>query len=131
MDNASHASKQGLDHDVSSFLSRLNLTELTGIFEKEELCMEDVMSLCNEELKVIGVEKHKQRKLILNEVEKLKASSSLDDKMENPNIRTAPPKYDQEQAKTQTPIKKENKSRKPSALPIQETPLPRQPSGNK
>ena len=48
-----------------SFLRDLNLAELIGIFQEEQLTMEDILEMNNHELKLIGVEKHKQRKAIL------------------------------------------------------------------
>ena len=67
-----------LNEDVASFLERLNLKELTDIFEEQEFDMDDVLNLSNEELKDIGVNKLKHRKLIMQETQKMrKGSSSL------------------------------------------------------
>ena len=65
-----------MDQDVATFLARLNLSELTGIFENEEFDMEDVVNLSNEELREIGVSKLKHRKLITQETQKLRSGSS-------------------------------------------------------
>ena len=54
-----------IDSKVMSFLRDLNLTELIGIFQREQLTMEDILDMNNHELQLIGVEKHKQRKAIL------------------------------------------------------------------
>ena len=58
-----------IDSKVVSFLSDLNLTELIGIFQREQLTMEDILEMNNNELnsmlKSIGVEKFKQRKAIV------------------------------------------------------------------
>ena len=54
-----------IDSKVVSFLRDLNLTELIGIFQREQLTMEDILDMNNHELQLIGVEKHKQRKAIL------------------------------------------------------------------
>ena len=64
-----------LDKEVLSFLTRLNLTELSPIFQEEEFSIEDLMKLNNEEMKDIGVVKLKHRRLILEEIQKLKSSS--------------------------------------------------------
>ena len=61
-----------LDKDVASFLARLNLTELSEIFAREELSLDDVLKLTNEELKDIGVDKLKTRKFIIEEAQKMK-----------------------------------------------------------
>mgnify|MGYP001313280287 CR=1 FL=1 len=45
-----------------SLLQQLNLTKLTPIFQREELSLEDVLELDHETLKVMGVEKQKDRK---------------------------------------------------------------------
>ena len=68
--------KQTFDEDVPSFLARLNLSELTEIFEEQEFDMDDVLNLSNEELKDIGVSKLKHRKLITQETQKLRNGSS-------------------------------------------------------
>ena len=65
-----------LDKEVLSFLSRINLTELTYVFQREELLMKDVLKLDKEDLKEMGVDKLKDRKLILEEIERLKSSST-------------------------------------------------------
>ena len=52
-------------NEIESFLRDLNLTELIGIFQREQLTMEDILEMNNNELQSIGVEKHKQRKAIL------------------------------------------------------------------
>ena len=56
-------------NEIESFLRDLNLTELIGIFQREQLTMEDILEMNNNELnsmlKSIGVEKFKQRKAIL------------------------------------------------------------------
>ena len=58
-----------IDSKVVSFLRDLNLTELIGIFQREQLTMEDILEMNNNELnsmlKSIGVEKFKQRKAIV------------------------------------------------------------------
>ena len=58
-----------IDPEVMSFLRDLNLTELIGIFQREQLTMEDILEMNNNELnsmlKSIGVEKFKQRKAIV------------------------------------------------------------------
>ena len=58
-----------IDSKVVSFLRDLNLTELIGIFQREQLTMEDILKMDNNELnsmlKSIGVEKFKQRKAIV------------------------------------------------------------------
>ena len=54
-----------IDPEVLSFLRDLNLTELSGIFKREQLTVEDILDMNNHELQLIGVEKHKQRKAIL------------------------------------------------------------------
>ena len=61
-----------IDQKLASFLSRLNLPELVGLFAKEELSLEDLMKLSYEDLKEIGVDKLKQRKLLAEELEKIK-----------------------------------------------------------
>ena len=66
-----------MDKDVVSFLARLSLSDLIGIFEKEELVMEDVMKLSNEDLKDIGVDRLKHRKLIKEEIERMKTHLSV------------------------------------------------------
>ena len=54
-----------IDPEVMSFLRNLNLTELSGIFKREQLTVEDILDMNNQDLQLIGVEKHKQRKAIL------------------------------------------------------------------
>ena len=54
-----------IDPEVLSVLRNLNLTELSGIFKREQLTVEDILDMNNHELQLIGVEKHKQRKAIL------------------------------------------------------------------
>ena len=61
-----------IDAKLASFLSRLNLQELVGLFAKEDLSLEDLMKLSYENLKEIGVEKFKHRKLIAEEIEKIR-----------------------------------------------------------
>ena len=61
-----------IDQKLASFLSRLNMPELMGLFAKEELSLEDLMKLSYEDLKEIGVDKFKQRKLLSEELEKIK-----------------------------------------------------------
>ena len=64
--------KSRLDPDLLSFLKRLNLSKLTGIFENEEvLSFEVLSSLDVDSLKDIGI-KLGDRKIILNETRKLK-----------------------------------------------------------
>ena len=67
---------QNLDPDVATFLARLNLTELTEIFKKEEFDMDDVVNLSNEELRDIGVSKLKHRKMTTQEAQKRRKGSS-------------------------------------------------------
>ena len=55
--------------DVSSFLACLNLSELSEIFEREELFVEDILRMTTDELKDIGVDKVEHRKLIIEEAE--------------------------------------------------------------
>ena len=60
-----------LDPEVLSFLKKLNLSKLTGIFENEEvLSMEVVLALNEDDLKGIGI-KLGDRKIILRETSKL------------------------------------------------------------
>ena len=54
-----------IDPEVMSALRDLNLTELSGIFKREQLTVEDILEMNNHDLQLIGVEKHKQRKAIL------------------------------------------------------------------
>ena len=61
-----------IDQKLSSFLTRINLPELIGIFAKEDLSLEDLMKLSYEDLKEIGVDKFKHRKLIAEELEKIR-----------------------------------------------------------
>ena len=61
-----------LDEDVASFLARLHLNELTEIFRRQRLSMDDILELSNEELKDIGVDLLKHRKLIIESAEKMK-----------------------------------------------------------
>ena len=68
--------QQNNGEDVAEFLARLNLSEVTKIFEEQEFDMEDVVNLSNEDLKDIGVNKLKHRKLILEETQKLRKGSS-------------------------------------------------------
>ena len=58
-----------------SFLNGLQLTKLAPIFLKEELTMKDILKMSKDDLKLIGVERHKERKLIFDEKEKLKTTS--------------------------------------------------------
>ena len=48
------------------------LQDLVGIFAKENLFLEDLMKLSYEDLKEIGVKKFKHRKLIAEEIEKIR-----------------------------------------------------------
>ena len=68
--------EDGYITDVTTFLAHLNLSELNEIFKNEELDMDDLVNLNNEDLKVIGVNKLKQRKLIMQEIQKLGKWSS-------------------------------------------------------
>ena len=61
-----------LDEDVASLLARLHLNELTEIFRRQRLSMDDILELSNEELKDIGVDLLKHRKLIIESAEKMK-----------------------------------------------------------
>ena len=61
-----------LDEEVASFLARLNLNEVTEIFRRQRLSMDDILELSNEELKDIGVDLLKHRKLIIESAEKMK-----------------------------------------------------------
>ena len=61
-----------LDPEVLSFLKKLNLSKLTGIFENEEvLSMEILLKLNNEDLKELNI-KLVHRKIILEELTKVK-----------------------------------------------------------
>ena len=64
-----------LDQEVLSFLDGLQLTKLAPIFLKEGLSMNDILEMSKDDLKLIGVERHKERKLIFDEKEKLKTTS--------------------------------------------------------
>ena len=68
--------EDGYSTEVTNFLARLNLSELTEIFKNEELDMDDVVRLNNEDLKDIGVNKLKHRKLIMQETEQLGKGTS-------------------------------------------------------
>ena len=66
-----------LDPEVLSFLKKLNLSKLTGIFISEEVInMEVVLALNEEDLKGIGI-KLGDRKIILKETSKLKKSKKI------------------------------------------------------
>ena len=68
-----------LDTDFLAFLTELNLSKLTGIFENEEvLSMEVVMSLNEEHLKDIGI-KLGDRIIILKETSKLRKQPAVGD----------------------------------------------------
>ena len=75
--SSSRSHQQTFCEDVASFLARLNLSELTEIFENEEFDMNDVLKLSNDELKDIGVSKLKHRKLITQETQKLRKGTSI------------------------------------------------------
>ena len=68
-----------------SFLDGLQLAKLAPVFLKEELTMNDILKMSKDELKLIGVEKHKDRKLISEEIEKLKMTtfSTMSSKVED------------------------------------------------
>lgn len=59
-----------------SLLKQANLAKLASIFQKEELSMDDMLRLHHdhEALKAIGVEKHKDRQRLFDEIEKIKGS---------------------------------------------------------
>ena len=63
-----------LDEEVASFLARLHLNELTEIFRRQRLSMDDILELSNEELKDIGVDLLKHRKLIMEEAEMISST---------------------------------------------------------
>ena len=64
-----------LDPEFLSFLQKLNLSKLTGVFENEEvLSMEVVMSLNEDHLKDIGI-KLGDRIIILKENQQIKAEA--------------------------------------------------------
>ena len=66
-----------LDPEVLSFLKRLNLSKLTGTFENEEvLTMGILFKLNDEDLKEFGI-KLVHRKIILEEISKLKQQSTV------------------------------------------------------
>ena len=61
-----------LDEDVASFLARLSLNKLSDIFRSSELSLEEILKLNDDELKEIGVDKLKHRKLIREETKKMR-----------------------------------------------------------
>ncbi len=66
-----------LDPEVISFLKRLNLSKLTGIFENEEvLSMGILFKLNDEDLTKLGI-KLVHRKIILEEISKLKQQPAV------------------------------------------------------
>ena len=73
-----------LDEDVASFLARLNLNDpdLSEIFRREKLSLEEILKLSHEDLKDIGViQKH--RKIIKNETERLQSEAEQRERKEN------------------------------------------------
>ena len=83
-----------IDPDVSCFLRDLKLTELSGIFKREQLTMKDIVEMNNNDLLLIGVEKHKQRKAIL------KACEDLEKKLSEENTKGLPNSEKHKQRKT-------------------------------
>ena len=65
-----------LDPKIVTFLENLNLGELRGIFEKEQLNMEELLKLSNDDLKDIGIRLIKHRKAILKGFEEFSQSGS-------------------------------------------------------
>ena len=77
IDNCQLYKTSRLDPEVLSFLQKLNLTKLAGIFINEEvLNMEVVLILNEEDLKGIGI-KLGDRKIILKETSKLNKSKKI------------------------------------------------------
>ena len=64
-----------LDPEVLSFLDKIKLAKFAPIFRKEELSMNDVLKLSKDDLKEIGIDKFKDRKLIFDEIEKLTSAT--------------------------------------------------------
>ena len=62
--------------DLVTFLENLNLGELRGIFEMEDLTMEELLELSNDDLKDIGIRLIKHRKAILKGFEEFSQSGS-------------------------------------------------------
>ena len=93
--------------DVTTFLARLKLSELTEIFKKEELSMDDVLNLSNEELKDIGVKKMKHRKLILQETQMMLRRSGFNEERVdgNPKPRAHWLKVKEKMIKTPAPLR--------------------------
>ena len=65
-----------MDPDVAAFLARLNLSDLTEIFENEEFDSDYSVNLSNEDLKEVEVRELKNRKLITQETQKMRRGSS-------------------------------------------------------
>ena len=64
-----------LDPEVLSFLNKIKLAKFAPIFQKEELSMNDVLKMSKDDLKEIGIDKFKDRKLIFDEIENLTSGS--------------------------------------------------------
>ena len=75
-----------LDLDLLNLLERLELTELSDIFAREELTMKDVLDMNDDELKSVGIPLFKQRKAIMREcqdINKEKGKLGLGKKLSN------------------------------------------------
>ena len=66
---------------MHSFLDGLNLTKLIPIFQKEELSLSEILIMSKDDLKLIGVERHKDRQRIFDEIEKQKPASTTSSTM--------------------------------------------------
>ena len=100
-----------LDPEVLSFLQKLNLSRLAGIFENEEvLSMKVVIALNEDDLKGIGI-KLGDRKIILMETSKLIQAQSSSTAKDNNDDNDKPP-FVQDQ---QNPRKKMNTIEPPSS----------------
>ena len=54
-----------IDEGVHDMLQSLNLMEYSEVFQREQLSLDDIKDMDKEDLKLIGISRHKQRQAIL------------------------------------------------------------------
>ena len=108
-----------LDPEVLSFLKKINLSKLTGLLEDEEvLSMDILLKLNNEDLKELDI-KLVHRKIILEEITKVKEYREKMTPIESPSSASSSPKPLQSKHQPTVKVKSQESESPPPPSPEQ------------